>query len=398
MTDPINIIVGLKDTAYSILIKPNLLDESKEIWFGHPTGVFDWIKNRKIFVITDRNVMKAGHLATLMKALVGKNVGDPIIMAPGEETKSFTGLELLTRKLLMQGVDRDSILIALGGGVIGDLVGFASSIILRGIDYIQIPTTLLAQVDSSVGGKTAINTEFGKNLIGAFKQPKMVLIDPSVLQTLPAREMRSGYAELIKYGLITNQTDICEFFDLFEFLDQNDKAEGIFAHDQEILCLAIEKACRAKAFFVQRDEKEQSVRALLNLGHTFGHALEAYGNFSESTHGEGVSVGIVLAFALSFQLKLCSEDDLIKVVKHLRRLGMPTRIEDLFDLGWRGVRGVHPDIIKEFIDGMCHSMQHDKKMSNGKLNFILVNGIGSAFVGNNIDVSMDLVKKVIRNG
>jgi 3-dehydroquinate synthase len=282
----------------------------------------------------------------------------PIVLAPGEGTKSFAGLEKLSGELLRSGVDRNGLIVALGGGVIGDLTGFAAGILKRGIAFAQIPTTLLAQVDSSVGGKTAINTAEGKNLVGLFHQPRIVIADIDVLSTLPRRELLSGYAEVVKYGALGDRA-------FFEWLEANGaKALG---GEGAAMVHAVAHSCRMKAAIVERDERETGERALLNLGHTFGHALEAATGFSDRLlHGEGVAIGMALAFRLSVKLGLCPGQDAERFERHLKAAGLPSSIAD--------ITGERPGA-----DALIAHMAHDKKAKDGRLRFILVRGIGEAF-------------------
>jgi 3-dehydroquinate synthase len=325
-----------------------------------------------VAVVTDRNV--AGHhLAPLTGSLARAGIKtQPIVLEPGEATKSFQGLETLCSALLAAGIDRGGLIVALGGGVIGDLTGFAASVLKRGVDFVQIPTTLLAQVDSSVGGKTAINTKEGKNLVGVFHQPRMVIADIATLSTLAPRELRAGYAEVVKYGALGD----AKFFDWLEahgaeaLRGEPDKLEHIVAH-----------SCRMKADIVARDERETGERALLNLGHTFGHALEAATGYSSRLlHGEGVAIGMVLAFRLSAKLNLAPAADAERLAKHLRASGLPASIED--------IEGPRPDA-----ETLLAHMMHDKKAKNGKLVFVLAGGIGQTFT--TADVPMDAVKEVL---
>ena len=276
--------------------------------------------------------------------------------------------------LIAQRVERSDIVVAFGGGVIGDLAGFAAAVLRRGVDFIQIPTSLLAQVDSSVGGKTGINSVLGKNLIGAFHQPKLVLADTDVLNTLPPREFISGYGEVVKYGLLGD----AGFFDWLE-ANGPDMAAGSEAGRIH----AIRRSCEMKADIVARDEKEHGDRALLNLGHTFGHALEAATGYSARLlHGEGVAIGCALAFELSMRLGLCSQEDPSRVREHLAKMGMKKDVSD--------IEGELPDA-----DGLIALMGQDKKVSDGKIAFILARGIGEAFVEKQVDMSV--VKAVLED-
>ncbi len=323
-------------------------------------------------VVTDSNVAKL-HLPALLKAL--KEAGldaRPIVLEPGESAKSFRGLVKLCSELLATGVDRGGLIVAFGGGVIGDLAGFAAGVLKRGIDFAQIPTTLLAQVDSSVGGKTAINTAEGKNLVGIFHQPKIVLADTSVLSTLPRRQLLAGYAEVAKYGALGDAA-------FFEWLEAN--AALALAGDAAAIVHAVAHSCRMKADVVARDERESGERALLNLGHTFGHTLEAATGYSDRLlHGEGVALGMALAFGLSVKLGLCPGQDAERFTRHLKAVGLPVEIAD--------IPGPRPSV-----DALLEHMAHDKKIKDGKLIFVLLHGIGQAFV--TADVPREAVRDVL---
>jgi len=306
--------VALGDRAYDVLIGPGLLDGAASAIEGH-------VGKGRCAIVTDENV-SAHHLSALEARLqaVGRHAGS-VILKPGEATKSFRELAPLCERLLELGSERADLVIALGGGVIGDLAGFAASILRRGARYVQVPTTLLAQVDSSVGGKTAINTPQGKNLVGAFHQPSLVLADTSVLATLPPREMRAGYAEIAKYGLLGDAP-------FFRWLEEH--VAGLLDHDPELLAQAIERCVAMKARIVERDETETGERALLNLGHTFGHALEAWAGYSSRLlHGEAVAIGMRLALRLSEDLRLCPPQTAARVAAHLKGAGLPTLISDI---------------------------------------------------------------------
>jgi 3-dehydroquinate synthase len=281
-------------------------------------------------------------------------------------------LEKLSGALLESGVDRAGLIVALGGGVIGDLTGFAAGILKRGVAFAQIPTTLLAQVDSSVGGKTAINAAQGKNLIGLFHQPRIVIADTALLATLPRRELLAGYAEVVKYGALGDA-------DFFEWLEVN--GVKALAGDRDALIHMVAHSCRMKAAIVARDEREAGERALLNLGHTFGHALEAATGFSDRLiHGEGVAIGMALAFRLSVQLGLCPGQDAERFIRHLKAAGLPAAISD--------IPGPRP-----LPDELIAAMGHDKKVKDGKLTFILLRGLGQAFV--TTDVPSGAVRDVL---
>jgi 3-dehydroquinate synthase len=351
-----SVSVNLGSRTYDIHIGENLLQETGR-------HIAPLLNRPFAAIVTDENVAKF-HLKTLESSLAAAGIKSVSIILPaGEKTKSFTALADLCEKLLAAGVERRDKIIALGGGVIGDLAGFAAAILRRGVDFIQIPTTLLAQVDSSVGGKTGINTAHGKNLIGAFLQPVKVLADTSLLETLPRRELAAGYAEVAKYGLLGDLS-------FFEWLETN--SELLMRGDTQARSHAIHQSCSAKAAIVAEDETEQGVRALLNLGHTFGHALESatgYGN--RLLHGEGVAIGMVQAFRFSEHLKYCQPGTADRVAQHLKSVGLPTHMSD--------IEGSLPPIA-----GLVAIMRQDKKAQSGKLTFILARSIGDAFIAKNI--------------
>lgn len=319
----------------------------------------------RVCVVTDETVAKI-YLVPLMQALEagGFSACPPIILPAGEETKNFHYLEHITKKLLSYKLDRKSSLIALGGGVVGDLTGFAAAIFMRGIPFVQIPTTLLAQVDSAVGGKTGINLPEGKNMVGAFHQPAMVLTDPETLGTLPERELKAGYAEVLKYALIGDPA-------FFDWLEKN--GAGVISGDRGAQREAIWKSCAIKAGIVAADEREQNdVRALLNLGHSFGHALEAMGCYDgRLLHGEAVGIGMILAFSLSARLGLCPAAEAEKLRGHMERMGL--MMAPPFSVTAEAV--------------LAH-MRGDKKNSGGKITLVLVRGIGGAFVEKNVSESV----------
>lgn len=321
------------------------------------------LRARKLCIVTDETVAASPHLAALSASLAqgGYVLAAPIVLPAGEASKSFTQLEYVLSQALARGLDRASALVALGGGVIGDITGFAASILMRGIDFVQVPTTLLAQVDSSVGGKTGINLPQGKNLVGSFCQPRAVLIDTAVLATLPPREMSAGYAEVVKYGLI-NQPDF------FGWLEQN--VGAILGGDAAAQAQAIAESCRAKARIVMEDEREEKdIRALLNLGHTFGHALEKLGGYDgRILHGEAVSVGCLWALRFSVQLGLAPAADADRLQRHLNAAGMMTA----------------PPFAVRAAD-ILSAMRGDKKAQDGKLTLILMRGIGKSFMARDID-------------
>ncbi|MFZ2998221.1 3-dehydroquinate synthase [Sphingobium sp.] len=351
--------VALDARSYDIIIEQGALDRAGDL-------LAPYARKGRLVVVTDAHVA-AAQLSRLDAALRAADIAlEPIILPPGEQTKSWRHLEQLMDALLALEIERGDHIVALGGGVIGDLVGFAASILKRGCHFIQVPTTLLAQVDSSVGGKTAINTRAGKNLVGSFYQPALVLIDPSTLDTLPPRETRAGYAEVVKYGLIDDPA----FFTWCE-----DNAAALLAGDPQARTTAIERSVRAKATIVADDERETTGRrALLNLGHTFGHALEADTGFCDTLlHGEGVAAGMALAFRYSAHLGLCPQADADRVTAHLRATGLP------HDLTTAHVTA----------DGaaLVGHMLHDKKMAAGTLPFLLARGIGQTFLSK--DVALD---------
>ncbi len=343
--------VELGSRSYDIKIGGGLIIRAGEL-------VAPVLRQKRAIVITDTHVARL-HLDALLQSLRGAGiVAESIVLPSGEATKSFTELESLCDQLLAMKVERSTTLVALGGGVIGDITGFAASILLRGIDFIQVPTTLLAQVDSSVGGKTGINTAHGKNLIGSFYQPRLVLADIEALDTLPRREMLAGYAEVVKYGLINDPA----FFSWCE-----GHAAGLISGEASARRHAIAASCKAKAAIVGADERESADRALLTLGHTFGHALEAecgYGD--ELLHGEAVAIGMVMAFDLSARLGLCPLEDAARVQRHLASLGLPT------SPGWIDGRSWSSDRL------VAH-MARDKKVKDGRIGFVLARGIGQAF-------------------
>ncbi len=345
--------VALGARSYDVRIEAGLLARA-----GEALAPFD--RGRRWAIVTDSHL--APHLATLQASLPNS---EAIVLPAGEGTKSWAQLEALTDRLLTLGIERSDHVIALGGGVIGDLVGFATSVLKRGCNFVQVPTTLLAQVDSSVGGKTAINTRAGKNLIGAFHQPSVVLIDPEVLDTLPARELRAGYAEVVKYGLIDD-------FAFFEWCEAN--AAALLAGDPAAREYAIAHSVAAKARIVAEDERETTgTRALLNLGHTFGHALEAETGFSDKLlHGEGVAAGMALAFGFSAHKGLCARQDAERVSAHLRAIGLPD--------------GLAAAAITASGARLVEHMLHDKKMAGGTLPFLLARGIGQAYLDKTVDL------------
>ena len=359
MSEPVTVTVGLGERAYDIVIGSGLLARAGE-------EIATRLPGTRVAVVTDENVA-AAHLDALEAGLGQGGVEAAVItLPPGEKTKSFSHLQAVVDGVLAAKLERRDTVVAFGGGVIGDLAGFAAAITRRGMNFVQMPTSLLAQVDSSVGGKTGINSPRGKNLVGAFHQPKLVLADIEVLDTLPLREFRAGYAELAKYGLIDRP-------DLFSWLEKNWQA--VFSGGSARIT-AIAEACRAKAEVVARDEFEQGDRALLNLGHTFGHALEAATGYDGArlVHGEGVAIGMALAHRFSTRMNLASADDAVRVESHLKAVGLPWRMAD--------IPGRLPDA-----ETLLSFIAQDKKVSRGSLTFILTHGVGKSFIARDVPAS-----------
>lgn len=352
--------VSLAQRSYDIIIGDNVLDDAGELFIAR-------LPKARAAIVTDTNVENI-HLSRLQNALEKSGVTvTPIVVPAGEKSKSFPMLEQVVEKIIAAKLERGDCVIALGGGVVGDLTGFAASVVRRGMNFIQVPTTLLAQVDSSVGGKTGINSPQGKNLIGAFYQPRLVMADTTTLNTLPLREFRAGYAEVVKYGLIDQP-------DFFMWLEKN--REAVFAGGEKRI-EAIARSCRAKAAVVARDEHEGGERALLNLGHTFGHALEAAVHYDSArlVHGEAVAIGMVMAHQFSAMLGLLNADVATRVAAHLKEAGLPTRLQDVPGL---------PDA-----KTLLSFIMQDKKVSRGHLTFILSRSLGEAFIAK--DVAADQV-------
>ena len=367
------VVLGAR--SYDIFIGPGLIAQAGKL-------IADKLGARACAIVTDTHVAKH-HLAPLEEAIGGQlRHTRTLQLPPGESTKSFAHLQSVCEGLLESGLERKDVVIALGGGVIGDLTGFAAAILRRGIRFVQIPTSLLAQVDSSVGGKTGINTRQGKNLVGAFHQPSLVLADTDVLRTLPARELRAGYAEVVKYGLLGDAA----FFDWL----QRGGAAALLAGDEAARIGAIEISCRMKAAIVARDETETGDRMLLNLGHTFGHALEAWAGFSDRLlHGEAVAIGMCLAFEISEQLGHAVAGTTQIVRAHIKAVGLPSEVADIPGLGQSR------PIVKELMDLMAQ----DKKVSDGRMTFILAHGIGRAFITRDVgpDVVSAFLARKIKN-
>ncbi|MBK4215641.1 3-dehydroquinate synthase [Paracoccus caeni] len=366
MTKPVTVHVPLGDRAYDVRIGAGLIAEAGAL-------IAPLLRRPRVAIVTDETV--AGlHLLPLQEALKAAGIASEALVLPaGEATKSWPHLTRTVEWLLEQKVERADIVVALGGGVIGDLVGFAAAILRRGVRFVQIPTTLLAQVDSSVGGKTGINSPHGKNLIGAFHQPTLVLADIAVLDTLSPRDFLAGYGEVAKYGLLGDA-------DFFGWLEENGPK---LRDDLALRQHAVAHSVAMKAGIVVRDETEQGERALLNLGHTFGHALESATGYSDRLlHGEGVAIGCALAFDLSARMGLCSQEAPSRVLAHLRQMGMPARLSD--------IPGLLPDD-----DDLIARMGQDKKVVDGRLRFVLARGIGESFVSD--DVTPDLLHAVLRD-
>ena len=357
--------VALGARSYEVRIGPGLIDRAG-------AQIAPLLRRPRVAVVTDETV--AGlHLARLAEGLAAAGIAQTALALPaGESTKGWGPLARCTEWLLDQKVERRDVVLALGGGVIGDLVGFSAAILRRGVRFVQVPTSLLAQVDSSVGGKTGINTVQGKNLVGAFHQPSLVLADIDVLATLPRRDFLAGYGEVVKYGLLGD----AGFFDWLEV-----NAPAMVGGDAGLRQHAVGVSVAMKAGIVARDETEEGERALLNLGHTFCHALESATGYGERLlHGEGVAIGCALAFELSQRLGLCSQEAPSRLRAHLRALGMKTDLRD--------IPGDLPGV-----DGLLGLMAQDKKVVDGQLRFILARGIGAAFVAD--DVPSDAVRGVL---
>ena len=358
--------VDLGERAYDIVIGVGLIEKAGEL-------IRPLLARGRTVIVTDRNVADR-HLDALEAALDAENIEyQSIILDPGEATKDFRHFEELSTLLLDGGIDRGDIVLALGGGVVGDLAGFAASVVRRGIRVVQLPTTLVAQVDSSVGGKTGINTAHGKNLIGSFHQPSLVIVDMDTLDTLPRRELLAGYAEVVKYGLLGDA-------DFFAWLEANGKS--VVEGSDEVRRIAITRACEAKAVIVAADERETGRRALLNLGHTFGHAIEAALGYDGAVlHGEAIALGMVLAVSLSAHLGRCGDREVERVRDHLAAVGLPTTPGEL------GIRGIDPAQLLEH-------MRQDKKVTGGRPSFVLLRAVGDAYVER--DVAADAVRATLK--
>jgi 3-dehydroquinate synthase len=360
VSEPTLVEVTLGARSYDIVIGAGLIHEAG-------ARVAKVAPNGRVAIVTDERVAQR-HLPALVASLAQARLRhDTVVVGPGEGSKSFETFAQVCEAVLAMRAERGDLIIAFGGGVIGDLAGFAASAIRRGMRFVQIPTTLLAQVDSSVGGKTGINSRHGKNLVGAFHQPSLVIADTTLLDTLSPREFRAGYAEVAKYGLINDEP----FFHWLE-TSWRDVLAGGAAREK-----AIATSCRAKAAIVARDETETGERALLNLGHTFGHAMEAVTRYDPGrlVHGEGVAIGMVLAHEFSARLGLCSQEEPLRVAAHLAAVGLPTRLTDV-----PGGAGSADELVA--------AIGQDKKVKRGALTFILTRGIGQSFIANDVDPAM----------
>ncbi|APG06880.1 3-dehydroquinate synthase [Bradyrhizobium japonicum] len=359
-SDPVNVDVALGDRAYDIVIGRGVLASVGERVARLRPGV-------RTAIVTDRTVAKYWLEPTEASLASAGIPTSRIVVEEGEISKTYAGLEKVSEALIAAKIERNDFVIALGGGVVGDLAGFAAAILRRGVDFVQVPTSLLAQVDSSVGGKTGINSPQGKNLLGAFHQPVLVIADTAVLDTLSPRQFRAGYAEVAKYGVLGDEA-------FFTWLEKNhsDIFKGGSAREH-----AIATSCRAKAGVVSRDERETGERALLNLGHTFGHALEAATGFSDRLfHGEGVSIGMTLAAQFSAKLGMIGEADAARVERHLIEAGLPTRLQDIAGFAQEGLADA---------DALLALMAQDKKVKRGKLTFILLEAVGRAVIAKDVE-------------
>ncbi len=359
-SDPVNVDVALGDRAYDIVIGRGVLSSLGERVAALRPGV-------RTAIVTDRTVAKYWLEPTEASLAAAGIPTSRVVVEEGEISKTYAGLEKVSEALIAAKIERNDLVIALGGGVVGDLAGFAAAILRRGVDFVQVPTSLLAQVDSSVGGKTGINSPQGKNLLGAFHQPVLVIADTAVLDTLSPRQFRAGYAEVAKYGVLGDEA-------FFAWLEKNhsDIFKGGSAREH-----AIATSCRAKAGVVSRDERETGERALLNLGHTFGHALEAATGFSDRLfHGEGVSIGMTLAAEFSAKLGMIGELDAARVERHLIEAGLPTRLQDIAGFAQEGLADA---------DALMALMAQDKKVKRGKLTFILLEAVGRAVIAKDVE-------------
>lgn len=357
---PVNVGVALENRAYDIVIGRGVLASLGERVAALRPGV-------RTAIVTDRTVAKHWLEPTEASLAAAGIPSSRIVVQEGEISKTYAGLEQVGEALIAAKIERNDLVIALGGGVVGDLAGFAAAILRRGVDFVQVPTSLLAQVDSSVGGKTGINSPQGKNLLGAFHQPVLVIADTAVLDTLSPRQFRAGYAEVAKYGVLGDEA-------FFTWLEKNhlDILKGSSAREH-----AIATSCRAKAGIVSRDERETGERALLNLGHTFGHALEAATGFSDRLfHGEGVAIGMTLAAQFSARLGMIGDADAARVERHLIEAGLPTRLQDIAGFAQEGLADA---------DALMALMAQDKKVQRGRLTFILLEAVGRAVIAKDVE-------------
>jgi 3-dehydroquinate synthase len=362
-SDPILVEVSLGERAYDIVIGRDLLQSLGSRVAALRPGA-------RVAIVTDRNVAKYWLEKTEAALAQAGLAAATIVVDEGEGSKTYAGLQQVSEALIAAKIERNDLVIALGGGVVGDLAGFAASILRRGVDFVQVPTTLLAQVDSSVGGKTGINSPQGKNLVGAFHQPVLVVADTAVLDTLPPRQFRAGYAEVAKYGALGDEA-------FFAWLEANhaEVFRGGAAREH-----AIATSCRAKAAIVARDERETGDRALLNLGHTFGHALEAATGFSDRLfHGEGVAVGMVLAAQFSAELGMIAASGAARIERHLAEVGLPTHLQDIAGFAQEGLGDA---------DTLIALMAQDKKVKRGRLTFILLEAIGRAVIARDVEPAL----------
>src|ERR1700724_2862524 len=359
-SDPVTVDVALAERAYDIVIGRDVLQS-----LGMRVAALR--PGARTAIVTDRTVAKHWLEQTEASLSAAGIATSRIVVEEGEGSKTYAGLEQVSEALIAAKIERNDLVIALGGGVVGDLAGFAAAILRRGVDFVQVPTSLLAQVDSSVGGKTGINSPRGKNLLGAFHQPVLVGADTAVLDTLSPRQFRAGYAEVAKYGVLGDAA-------FFAWLEANhtDIFSGGTAREH-----AIATSCRAKAAIVARDERETGERALLNLGHTFGHALEAATGFSDRLfHGEGVAIGMVLAAEFSASLAMIAPSDATRVKRHLADVGLPTHLQDIAGFAQEGLADA---------DALLALMAQDKKVRRGKLTFILLEAVGRAVIARDVE-------------
>jgi len=367
VSGPVSVTVDLAERSYDICIGDGLLASVGE-------RIADLFPGARAVIVSDETVN--GLHGQVLRDSLGRSgvINHTVLVPPGERSKNFAMLDRVVDGVLATGLERQDVLIALGGGVVGDLAGFAAGIVRRGMGFVQVPTSLLAQVDSSVGGKTGINSPRGKNLVGLFNQPSLVVADTSVLDTLSTREMRAGYAEIVKYGLIGR-------LDFFEWLQANHRA--VFAGGSA-RAHAVRVSCEAKAAVVKADELEGGQRALLNLGHTFGHALEASVAYDAKrlVHGEGVAIGMVMAHEFSHRLGHCSQEEASRVAEHLSEVGLPTKMSDIPGPSFE-------------IDTLMSAIAQDKKVERGALTFILTKGLGRSFIAK--DVAVDDVRAYLED-